>query len=44
MHNNLRYANELIFVEYLFKNIFLKIISAILSDKFSEIANIQYEW
>lgn len=44
MHNNLRYAIELIFVEYLSKIIFLKIILAILTDEFSEMANIQYEW
>ena len=40
----LRYKRELIFVEYLFKNIVLKINSTILFDEFSEMVNIHYEW
>jgi len=40
----LRYKRELIFVEYLSKNIVLKINSTILFDEFSEMVNIHYEW
>jgi hypothetical protein len=40
----LRYKRELIFVEYLSKNIVLKIIFTILFDEFSEMVNIHDEW